>query len=151
LPHRTRSATPARAPLAAVAALLVALGACGGDPDAGDTGGAAQASTTAPTESGQPAGDGAGQSITVTQTDFEIDLPEDTFAAGEYVFEVVNDGGSTHDLVIARDGEVVTGTEGADPGGTSTLTVTLEPGEYVLYCSIANHRAMGMETTIEVT
>ncbi|WP_422678133.1 hypothetical protein [Blastococcus brunescens] len=29
--------------------------------------------------------------------------------------------------------------------------MALEPGEYVVYCSIANHRAMGMETTIRVS
>jgi plastocyanin len=29
--------------------------------------------------------------------------------------------------------------------------VDLEPGTYVLYCSIMNHRAQGMEVTITVT
>jgi uncharacterized cupredoxin-like copper-binding protein len=46
---------------------------------------------------------------------------------------------------------VTTATDGIDPGGSTTLAVTLETGEYVIYCSIANHRAMGMEITIEVT
>jgi uncharacterized cupredoxin-like copper-binding protein len=52
---------------------------------------------------------------------------------------------------VERDGTVTTATDGIDPGGSTTLAVTLETGEYVIYCSIANHRAMGMEITIEVT
>jgi plastocyanin len=29
--------------------------------------------------------------------------------------------------------------------------VTLESGDYVFYCSIGNHRSMGMETTVSVS
>jgi plastocyanin len=29
--------------------------------------------------------------------------------------------------------------------------VTLEEGEYVFYCSVGNHRNMGMEVTVQVT
>jgi plastocyanin len=72
-------------------------------------------------------------------------------AAGEYEFEVTNDGDASHDLVIERDGEDVAATEALSPGGTETLAVTLEPGEYVFYCSVGSHRSMGMEITVTVT
>ncbi len=34
---------------------------------------------------------------------------------------------------------------------SSSVTVTLEPGEYVFYCSVGNHRQMGMEKTVTVS
>ena len=37
------------------------------------------------------------------------------------------------------------------PGDSTTLTVDLEPGQYVFYCSVGNHRGMGMEVTVTVT
>jgi uncharacterized cupredoxin-like copper-binding protein len=36
-------------------------------------------------------------------------------------------------------------------GGSTTMTVTLQPGEYEVFCPIGNHRAMGMDTTLTVT
>jgi len=38
-----------------------------------------------------------------------------------------------------------------DPGASGKLTLTLEPGSYMLVCNIAGHYAMGMWTLIEVT
>jgi plastocyanin len=89
--------------------------------------------------------------VSVTLSDFTISLDEDNFPAGAYELDIVNEGGSTHNVTVERDGTVTTATDGIDPGGSTTLAVTLETGEYVIYCSIANHRAMGMEITIEVT
>jgi plastocyanin len=31
------------------------------------------------------------------------------------------------------------------------VSVALAPGEYVFYCSVGNHRAMGMELTVQVS
>jgi uncharacterized cupredoxin-like copper-binding protein len=31
------------------------------------------------------------------------------------------------------------------------VEVSLQPGEYVFYCSIGNHREMGMEVAVTVT
>jgi uncharacterized cupredoxin-like copper-binding protein len=80
-----------------------------------------------------------------------IELSTEEFAAGSYTFEVVNDGSATHDFVVERDGDDVAGTDTIAPGSSTTLTVDLEPGEYVFYCSVGNHRAMGMEVTVTVT
>jgi plastocyanin len=138
--------------------VLAALTACGDDePDAaGATDEPAAASTTAATPSSPvapPTGSGtaAAESVTVTAVDFAFEVDEDSFAAGAYEITLVNEGGSTHDLVVERDGQEVAAADAIDPGQTATLQVSLEPGEYVFYCSIANHRAMGMETTVEVT
>ncbi len=80
-----------------------------------------------------------------------IELSEDSFSAGSYTIEVVNEGNATHDLVVERDGADVAATENIAPGQSATLTVTLEAGEYVFYCSVGNHRAMGMEVQVTVT
>ena len=36
------------------------------------------------------------------------------------------------------------------PGGSGQLTVTLAPGTYTLYCSLPDHEAAGMRTTLTV-
>lgn len=45
---------------------------------------------------------------------------------------------------VERKGSVVA------PGGTSTITVSLKPGTYDLYCPVPGHRAMGMAATLTV-
>jgi len=143
---------------AVLALALGALTACGGDADSDDGGSAATTSREAPatteaTGSSSPAAGGAPevQTLTATEADFSISLDKDTLAAGDYEITVVNDGGASHDLVVERDGNDVAGTDGIAPGESTTLTVSLEPGEYVFYCSIGNHRAMGMELTVQVS
>jgi plastocyanin len=170
VPDRVPTAPTVRRPWRRPAALLIAvslaaLGACGSDDDGGDTaddtGGAAATTSSAPsspaaTESSEapssPSETGSEtQSLVATEVDFGIEVADTDLTAGTYEIEVVNDGGATHDLVVERDGEDVDGTGPINPGESATLTVPLEPGEYVFYCSIANHRAMGMEITVTVT
>ena len=103
-----------------------------------------EAPSSAPAETGTTA-------ATASLVDFEIELSETEMAAGEYEFEVTNDGDASHDLVIERDGEDVAATQVLSSGGSETLAVTLEPGEYVFYCSVGNHRGMGMEIPVTVT
>jgi plastocyanin len=103
--------------------------------------------TTAPESSAAPA---EARTVTASEGEMYIDLSEDAFTPGSYTIEVVNEGKATHDLVVERDGEDVAATENIGPGESATLTVTLEEGDYVFYCSIGNHRAMGMATTVTV-
>ena len=159
--HRTDILPPAGRRLARAAAALslsvLALTACGGD-DSSDDGAAATTSAAEETSSSAAAttsADGGApaqaQRITATEADFSITLDSDQLTPGDYTIEVVNDGGASHDLVVERDGEDVAESEMIAPGESGTVEVTLEPGEYVFYCSVGNHRAMGMEITVEVT
>ncbi len=142
------------------AAALAALSACGGSDDGDDTAASPTSSSSAtssaaedsPSESSSsaPADEGGG-TVTVTGMDFEFDLAESELAAGEYEIEFVNDGGASHDVRVEQDGEDIAQSDVIPPGETTTFTVTLEPGEYVFYCSVGNHRGMGMETTVTVT
>ena len=155
---RPRTSRPARG-LAVLGVVLAALTACGGGDDEADAAATTSAAPTSssaeasPSESAPSSSAEAGESETVTATEGEmfIELSEDSFAAGSYTFEVTNGGSATHNLQVERDGTEVAGTDSIAPGAATTLTVDLEPGEYVFYCSIGNHRAMGMEVTVTVT
>ena len=140
----------------ALAIPLAFLTACGGggdtDPGAAATSAEASTGSSAPASGSEsPDDSGATQTITATEDDFSIALEEDSLTAGSYEIEVVNEGRASHDLVVERDGENVAASEIIAPGASTTLTVDLEPGEYVFYCSVGNHRGMGMEVTVQVT
>jgi plastocyanin len=112
---------------------------------------AAETSIAAPTPPATAAATEAeARTVTATEGEMYIELSEDSFSPGEYTIEVVNEGNATHDLVVEQDGADVAATENIAPGASATLTVTLEEGEYVFYCSIGNHRAMGMEIPVTV-
>jgi plastocyanin len=133
---------------AALAITVAFLTACGSDPAEPE---ATATSAETSSESSAPADSGETESITATEADFTISLDKDTLPAGEYEITVVNNGHATHDLVVEEDGNDVAQTDGIAPGESATLTVTLDAGEYVFYCSVSNHRAMGMELTVQVT
>jgi plastocyanin len=93
----------------------------------------------------------AAQAMTVTATEMAFRLDDADVPAGEYTLTLTNRGRSTHDLVVEQAGDDVAGTDTINPGESTTLTVTLTPGRYVFYCSVANHRAMGMEVAVTVS
>jgi len=159
-PLRTTAPTRPTARLGAtalLAGLLVLTGCAGSDED----GGSSSASSSSTPSSGAPSSSAGGSpsapaetgttAATASLVDFDIELSETEMAAGEYEFEVTNDGDASHDLVVEQDGEDVAATEVLSPGGSETLAVTLEPGEYVFYCSVGSHRSMGMEITVTVS
>ncbi|WP_167760587.1 cupredoxin domain-containing protein [Blastococcus sp. CT_GayMR16] len=152
LPHLARG-------IAVLALGLGALTACGGDDDSGSSAtssseapatSAATTSASAPASPSAP-GPAAPQTVTATEADFSISLDQDALTAGDYEITVVNNGRASHDLVVEQDGSDIAGTEMIAPGASATLTVDLAAGEYVFYCSVGNHRAMGMELTVQVT
>jgi uncharacterized cupredoxin-like copper-binding protein len=139
--------------LAAAAVALGVLTACGGTNGSGATATpSASASTEAGTASSTAAtGSAAAMTITATETEFRIALQSDHLPAGSYRIEVVNDGSMTHALEVERGDNEVASSDAIDPGKSTTLDVTLQPGTYVFYCPIDGHRQMGMEVTVEVT
>jgi hypothetical protein len=72
--------------------------------------------------------------------------------AGPAIVELYNLGEDDHDLVIQRIGS-------ARPVGriaplhsrkVADRELNLKPGRYVLWCSLADHRALGMQTQLRV-
>jgi uncharacterized cupredoxin-like copper-binding protein len=134
---------------------LLSLTACGGTSGTS----AVAASTSSPAATSTSAGAGASSAastvgqdgtLTATEGDFTIDLGTKTLKAGPYVVTVDNKGNATHDLVVEQNGTKLAGTSKIAPGSSASLSVTLKPGSYVFYCSVGNHRDMGMTTTVTV-
>ena len=135
--------------LLVIVALLVplALVACGDDEEETT---AAPTESAAETTAADETASGSGESIAISETDFALDPADPTTAAGDVTFEVRNDGEFPHNLEVEGNGvEEVTDT--IDPGGSDSLTVSLEPGSYEIYCSIGDHAEQGMtgELTVE--
>jgi plastocyanin len=150
----TLATLPRLASGAAVLALgLAGLTACGGD-DSGSNSAAGTSSDSSSSSSAESSSSGdstAAQAITATEADFSIALDDDALKAGSYTITVVNNGKATHDLAVEEDGKTEAKSDSIGPGKSTTLTVDLDAGEYVFYCSIGNHRAMGMELTVQVS
>jgi plastocyanin len=144
-PHRLAAGLTA-------AALALAVTACGSDssPYGGADTSTAGTSTSAGSSSGSPS-TAAGAAVTATEADFSITLSSTSLPAGTYTVTVRNDGSATHSLTIQGPGGVDQTSDTVQGGGSTTMTVTLQPGEYEVFCPIGNHRAMGMDTTLTVT
>ena len=92
--------------------------------------------------------------------------------AGKVTFQATNDSkDAVHEMIVAplpKDGKPLPYIENEhrvdeeaaehlgevselDPGQSGSLTVTLQPGKYILYCNIPGHYVDGMWTTITVT
>lgn len=67
-----------------------------------------------------------------------------TFSPGEKVRLTFKSVGGTHDFMV--EGQDIA-TEMVDTGQEAVVefTAPTEPGEYTFYCSVANHRSLGME------
>src|SRR6266511_2634548 len=86
--------------------------------------------------------------VKVTETEFKIALASTNLKAGKITFDIKNDGKIQHDLAIKGMSEK---TKLISAGGSAQLTVTLKPGTYDLYCSVAGHEQAGMDLKVTVT
>ncbi len=93
---------------------------------------------------------GGGQTVDLVATDFAFDPADVTVEnAGETTFTVSNEGEFPHALEVEGNG-IEEETDELGPGESGSLTVELEPGEYVVYCPVGDHRDRGMEGTLVV-
>jgi len=89
--------------------------------------------------------------VQVVAREFSFVLSRQTIRAGEAIIELRNAGEDAHDLRLRRVGGThVWAWPVTQAGGVVDEQVTLPPGRYVLYCSVANHRALGMTATLVV-
>ena len=141
----------------AVGILAVALLAgCGGGGGASSTatGGAASSSSVSAGSSAAGSGTSASSStatqVKVSATEYKLALDTTSFAPGTYTFVMTDDGSASHALAMEGPGVSNAKSATVGPGGTASLTVTFQKGQYTLYCPVANHRALGMETTLTI-
>jgi plastocyanin len=126
-----------------VASLGLALAGCGG----GSSGGAPAAATT-PAASPPAAG---GKTVTATEKEFSISLSQSTVAPGTYTINAVNSGTITHAREINGPGVSDKTTGDIQTTRSASLTVTLSKGSYEIWCPVADHKAMGMDTHLAVS
>jgi len=92
------------------------------------------------------------QSVKVTLSEWKLRLSSDTVASGVGTFEVSNTGTMAHAVQLVGPG-TDKGTRQVGPREFATLTVTLKPGTYEVYCPLAegSHKTAGMMKTLVVT
>ncbi len=87
----------------------------------------------------------------VSATEFNLGLSRHSIKAGRALIELANFGEDPHDLRLRRvGGTKIWGTRVVAPEETATLSAKLPPGHYKLWCSLGDHRALGMEATLTV-
>jgi hypothetical protein len=89
--------------------------------------------------------------LQVVAKEFTYSLSRPKLTAGPAIVELVNFGEDAHDLRLRRIGGTRTYLVGpVQPGHHADLRVGLRPGRYRLWCSVANHRALGMRALLVV-
>lgn len=90
--------------------------------------------------------------VQVVAKEYSFSLSRLHLRAGRATIELANFGQDPHDLRLQRRGaKHIAGLRTVSPGRLADLTLTLAPGRYSLWCSIANHRQLGMRATLLVT
>jgi uncharacterized cupredoxin-like copper-binding protein len=87
----------------------------------------------------------------VSANEFHFVLSRPSVKAGRVEIELQNDGEDVHDLRLRRIGGTRTyRVPGTQPGRRRTIEIALLPGRYRLWCSVADHRALGMRALLRV-
>jgi uncharacterized cupredoxin-like copper-binding protein len=104
---------------------------------------------------------GGGTTVAATEKEWEIHLDSTQYSAGPITFNITNDGDKQHEFVIRKtdlqssalplnsDGEVVEDSPQLQPAGdpsevgeidpgtsNHSITLTLQPGHYVIFCNL---------------
>ncbi|MGF1427177.1 cupredoxin domain-containing protein [Kitasatospora sp. LaBMicrA B282] len=146
--HRARRRARRAAPALLLAALALVTGCSSSSaPKAGSTPGSG-ASGSATAVAGGSAG--TGTSITVTEKEYSVTPERTQLTPGTYTFVAANTGTVEHALAIAGPGVAAIQTDAIAPGGRAQVTVTLQAGSYELWCPIDGHKALGMDTHVQV-
>lgn len=89
--------------------------------------------------------------VQVVAREYSFALSRRTINAGDAIIELANFGEDAHDLRLERvGGTKIYGWPVAQPGDVEDRTLRLRAGRYTLWCSLANHRALGMVATLIV-
>jgi plastocyanin len=90
--------------------------------------------------------------VQVVAKEYSFTLSRTHVHPGSAVIELVDFGEDPHDLRLQRTGaRHVAGLGVVAPGARADLSLKLLPGRYSLWCSIANHRRLGMHAVLVVT
>ena len=124
-----------------LAALVLALSACGG--------GSSSSSTTPATTGGGGGGGGSTVQISADPSGaLKYEQTDVSATAGSITIDFTNMSSLPHDVTIEGNG--ASGATDTITDSTTSTTVDLEPGTYTFFCSVDGHRAAGMEGTLTV-
>jgi hypothetical protein len=89
--------------------------------------------------------------LLVGAKEFRLTLSRAAIKSGPAIVELANYGEDAHDLRLQRlGGTRIYKITTVQPGDVGELDAKLLPGRYRLWCSIADHAALGMQTTLIV-
>ena len=90
--------------------------------------------------------------VSVRLSEWKVDLSQPNLAAGPVTFVVTNTGQIPHAVEVEGEG-IEQETETIQPGANGTLTLTLKPGTYEVYCPVGegSHKKLGMEAHLTVS
>jgi uncharacterized cupredoxin-like copper-binding protein len=90
--------------------------------------------------------------VPVTLTEWKVELGRDTVPAGSVTFRLSNKGTITHGFYVRGEG-VNKGSRELSAGESASLTLTLKPGTYEVFCPMSenSHKLAGMVATLVVT
>jgi uncharacterized cupredoxin-like copper-binding protein len=88
--------------------------------------------------------------VEVHLSEYAIEMPH-TLPAGPTIFLVHNEGKKTHSFKIEGPGLAEALAKPVKPGESESLQVTLQPGDYKVYCPVGSHEAKGMTIPLVVT
>src|SRR5438093_2800729 len=89
--------------------------------------------------------------VSAKLSEWKVELSKRSVAAGSVTFTVENVGSIPHALEVEGQG-IEQETAVIQPGASATLTLTLKPGTYEVYCPVGedSHKKLGMETELKV-
>ncbi len=89
--------------------------------------------------------------VAATLSEWKVELSQVTIAAGTVRFAVTNAGSIPHGFAVEGRG-IEKAIETIQPGQSDTLTLSLKPGTYEVYCPVGqdSHKKLGMETHLKV-
>jgi hypothetical protein len=103
-----------------------------------------------PTGPSGPPGRLLATELEISATQLQLQLSRASVAAGPTIVQQYNAGSDPHNLILERAGTVAFAYPTLDPGLNQRQTVDLAHGTWTLYCSLLDHRELGMQATLKV-
>jgi hypothetical protein len=87
----------------------------------------------------------------VSASEYHLVLSRPSVKPGVVEIELQNTGEDPHDLRVRRVGGSHTfSVPLTDPGKRRSISIRVRPGRYQLWCSVADHAALGMQAQLRV-